>query len=72
MDWCFRFDAISSNLDLTRSSEFEPKSQKSLTKQKKMELERGKCVIASATSILKSENDDEETKGTISAIVRTV
>ena len=35
MDWCFRFDAISSNLDLTRSSEFEPKSQKSLTKQKK-------------------------------------
>ena len=34
-----------------------------------MEMERGKCVIASATSILKSENEDES-KGTISAIVR--
>ena len=32
-----------------------------------MEMERGKCVIASATSILKSE---DESKGTISAIVR--
>ena len=38
----------------------------------KMEMERGKCVIASATSILKAENDDDESKGTISAIVRTV
>ena len=38
----------------------------------KMEMERGKCVIASATSILKAENDDEDSKGTISAIVRTV
>ena len=60
-----------------------------------MEMERGKCVIASATSILKvreprtinglkdglilvrvspikAENDDDESKGTISAIVRTV
>ena len=37
-----------------------------------MEMERGKCVIASATSILKSENDEDESKGTISAIVRTV